>query len=240
MFKRVLYGVFFLIFSVNGAWAGNVKVFFAPEDSCAREIEQCIDRAEETIDIAVYAFSSQRLAKALVKAKRRGVKIRVYFDGGTQQQRWSQDDFLDREGIQVKYEDDEGLMHNKFCIIDSEVLLTGSYNWSIAADTRNDENLMIIKSPKLCAIFAEKFDEFWEEAGYLDIFVEPDETQAKEDIERRAKPGTVLYVGHKGTKKFHTLDCRSGKTISDKNRVEFPSREEAIAQGYKPCKICKP
>ena len=50
----------------------------------------------------------------------------------------------------------------------------------------------------------------------------------------------VVYIGNKNSKTFHLSTCRSAKSMSDKNRVEFSSREEAIGQGYKPCGSCHP
>jgi len=49
-----------------------------------------------------------------------------------------------------------------------------------------------------------------------------------------------LFVGSKSSKKFHTMQCASGKKISEKNRVVFRTAAEAEKAGYKPCKICKP
>ena len=51
---------------------------------------------------------------------------------------------------------------------------------------------------------------------------------------------SATYVGSANTHKFHFSDCRWGKKISDKNRVTFNSRSDAISQGYEPCKVCQP
>lgn len=53
--------------------------------------------------------------------------------------------------------------------------------------------------------------------------------------------GSGYYVLNTNTKKFHLPDCSSVKTMKDKNKQVFNgSREEVIAQGYKPCKRCNP
>ena len=51
---------------------------------------------------------------------------------------------------------------------------------------------------------------------------------------------SAAYVGSANTHKFHFSDCKWGKKISDKNRVTFNSRSDAISQGYDPCKVCQP
>lgn len=48
------------------------------------------------------------------------------------------------------------------------------------------------------------------------------------------------YVGSSNTGKFHELSCRWGQKISEKNKVTFSSRNDAISQGYQPCKVCNP
>ncbi len=48
------------------------------------------------------------------------------------------------------------------------------------------------------------------------------------------------YIGNKNSKKFHELSCSSVKSMSEDNIVEFSNREEAIGEGYEPCKKCNP
>jgi phosphatidylserine/phosphatidylglycerophosphate/cardiolipin synthase-like enzyme len=54
-------------------------------------------------------------------------------------------------------------MHNKFAIVDSELLITGSYNWTVGANTKNDENVMIVDCPYVVEIYQEQFDKLWEQ-----------------------------------------------------------------------------
>jgi len=52
-------------------------------------------------------------------------------------------------------------MHNKVMIIDSEIVVTGSYNWSVSAEERNDENIIIVRSRKIAEEYERKFEEIW-------------------------------------------------------------------------------
>ena len=54
-------------------------------------------------------------------------------------------------------------MHNKFAIIDSDLLITGSYNWTKAANTKNDENVMIIDCPYVIELYKEQFEKLWDQ-----------------------------------------------------------------------------
>ena len=55
--------------------------------------------------------------------------------------------------------------------------------------------------------------------------------------------GNVLsatYIGNSNSKKFHYSDCRTVAKMNPVNKVTLNSREEAVSQGYVPCKVCKP
>ena len=79
------------------------------------------------------------------------------------------------------------------------------------------------------------------------VFTDPDAVSAGDVLdapESAYAPGfpfSIRYVLNTNTKKFHTPDCRSVKQIKDKNRQDYSgSRDDVIAMGYKPCKICNP
>jgi len=196
----------------------QIEVYFSPNGGCAKAIEAELSKAEETIDIAMYYFSSEPLARTVVKAKERGVNIRVYLDGQQRTEEYSESKFLEDRGIKPRFELGPGLMHNKFCIIDGKVVLTGSYNWTAAAEGNNNENLLIIRDPDTARIFAKKFEELW----------------------TSAVPEWVKYVGNKSSMKFHKLSCNWAEKISLSNRIYFHSIDEAKEKGYSPCKVCKP
>ncbi len=141
-----------------------IKVFFSPEDDCVRQIRAEINRAQDSIDIAMYYFTSRPLAQALDKALQRGVKVRVCLDEKQRTEKYSKAKFLKSRGITVKFKNGNGvgIMHNKFSIIDNQVVITGSYNWTASADIRNDENLLIIKSKPLAKKYAAYFSRLWE------------------------------------------------------------------------------
>jgi phosphatidylserine/phosphatidylglycerophosphate/cardiolipin synthase-like enzyme len=139
-----------------------IEAFFSPEDDCVEAIATQLNQAQGSIDIAMYYFTSRPLAWALARAVERGVRVRVCLDEKQRTEKFSKAEFLRRRGIAVKFRDGIGLMHNKFCIIDSKVVITGSYNWTASADIRNDENLLIIRSPSVAKKYANYFLRLWE------------------------------------------------------------------------------
>jgi len=58
--------------------------------------------------------------------------------------------------------------------------------------------------------------------------------------DQTAPANEYKYVGNTKSKKFHQLNCRSVKKLKSKNRKYFKDKEEAVKQGYTPCKLCKP
>ncbi len=145
---------------------GEIEILFSPEDNCGSRILQTLNDAQESIDLAMYSFTNRILAQGLQQAKLRGVKVRVFMDGENRWQKFSKADYLIKQGIAVRFESGKGLMHNKFCIVDERIVLTGSFNWTVYADLRNDENLTIIKSSEVAKVYKDKFEQLWQGRGF--------------------------------------------------------------------------
>ena len=109
----------------------------------------------------MYIFTDREIALPLVKARERGVKVRLYLDQDQVDYQYSQSRFLVQRGIKTRISSNNYIMHNKFAIIDNRLLLTGSYNWTFSANNRNDENLMVIDDPEIIEIFQNQFVNLW-------------------------------------------------------------------------------
>jgi len=105
----------------------RIEPYFCPEDHCSSVVIRWISRANESIDIAIYSFTLDSIGDALIKARERGVKIRVIFERD-QVNQWSEYSRLKSAGIPVMLDENPAYMHNKFMVIDGKVVLTGSYN----------------------------------------------------------------------------------------------------------------
>ncbi len=138
--------------------APEVEVYFSPNGGCTSRIVASIDGAESYIDIAMYSFTSRVIAHALVRARRKGVKVRVVLDAAQAFERYSKGRYLKSKGIEVVYYHGNGLMHNKVCIVDGKELFTGSFNWTASAEKRNQENLLVIHIPYVIEKFQKRLD----------------------------------------------------------------------------------
>ena len=161
----------FVIFPLGGWAAMAVQACFSPLGKCSGHIIREIGQAHKEIFVAVYAFTSDEIAWALVKAQQRGVKVSVVldqeFDANNES---SMGSFLEQHGLLVRRlsglnkggEKGAGLMHQKFAIIDRKVVLTGSYNWTASAESFNDENLLLFRDAEpLAEEYRKEFLRLW-------------------------------------------------------------------------------
>lgn len=155
--------------SFSNLYAAEVKVFFSPNGGCQDAVIYEIQRARKSIDVAMYAFTSRPIARAILDAYRRGVKVRVVMDKRfATSSRFSKYSFLKKRGIPVKLVSPPpgkggrvGLMHHKFAVIDGKVLLTGSFNWTASAEKLNYENLLVFYSERIAKIYEREFERLW-------------------------------------------------------------------------------
>ena len=134
------------MFSVNSSVASKIDVCFTPPSGCSARIVEEIDQAKNTIYVQAYGFSSKKIADGLIAAHERGVKVSVILDRSNIVQRsYSKLENLKEAGIEVKMDIVPGIAHNKVMIIDEKKVITGSFNFTDAADKRNSENVIIIE-----------------------------------------------------------------------------------------------
>ena len=146
------------VYSVN-LNSDNTQVYFSPHGNCTQSIVREIGSARSEILVQAYSFTSAPIAKALVDAHKRGVKVKAILDKSQRKEKYTSATFLANMGIPTYIDDKHAIAHNKIIIIDGKTVITGSFNFTKAAEEKNAENLLIIKSPDL----AKKYIDNWEE-----------------------------------------------------------------------------
>ncbi len=174
----ILFLVLFLL--VGGAQlcqAAPTEVYFSPRGGAEAALVRLIDGAAKNIDAAIYTFTNRALAAAVVRAHKRGVKIRLILDGNDESD-YSKGFYLRQRGVDVRYARGlakksrkkrkkryrvrkYGLMHHKFAVVDGKTVATGSFNWTASAERWNHENLLVIKSPSLARRYETAFRKIW-------------------------------------------------------------------------------
>ncbi len=135
----------------------TVAVCFAPEENCAAVAVGAIDRARRQILVSAYNLTTgSGIVEALVRARERGVDVRLIADKRTPCERKPGIDALIRAGTPVWIDYEVPIAHAKTIVIDGVVTLMGSYNWTRNA-ARNSEDLNVVSSRALAAAYAEEW-----------------------------------------------------------------------------------
>jgi phosphatidylserine/phosphatidylglycerophosphate/cardiolipin synthase-like enzyme len=127
------------------------QVYFPPRGGATSAIVQTLDKAKSSVLVQAYSFTSEPIAEALVRAHARGVEVQVLLDKSQRTQKHTAADLLIRAGIPVFIDASHAIAHNKVMIVDNESVITGSFNFTKAAEERNAENLLTIYSKQLAA-----------------------------------------------------------------------------------------
>lgn len=135
-----------------------VQVCFSPGGECTNAIVGELNGAKKEILVQAYSFTSQPIAKALVEAHKRGVHTEIILDKSQRGANYSAADFTAHMGVDTYIDSAHAIAHNKIMILDKETVITGSFNFTKAAEERNAENILIIKSIEL----AKEYLDNWE------------------------------------------------------------------------------
>ena len=134
-----------------------ITVYFSPRGGCTDAITAELGHATNNVLVQAYSFTSAPIAKALVEAHKRGVKIEVVLDKSQRNEKYSSATFVFNAGIPTFIDASHAIAHNKIIIIDRATVITGSFNFSKAAEESNAENLLVIHDRAL----AEKYAANW-------------------------------------------------------------------------------
>lgn len=134
------------------------EVYFSPRGGCTEAIIKHLDSAKKTVLIQAYSFTSEPIAKALLNAHKKGIRIEVILDKNQKTAKYSSATFFLNQGIPVRIDRRHAIAHNKVMIIDGETVITGSFNFTKQAEEKNAENLLIIRDKKLSEIYIKNWE----------------------------------------------------------------------------------
>jgi phosphatidylserine/phosphatidylglycerophosphate/cardiolipin synthase-like enzyme len=162
-------------FAANPTNCPTYQVCFTPGQPCTQLITQIIAQTQKSIAVQAYSFTSFSIAKALVKAQQRGVEVKIILDKA-----WLADNKQNkraRAAIMYMYQQqmplwvdyEPSIAHNKIMIIDDKRVITGSFNFTNAAEKYNAENVLIIESP----VLAKQYLNNWQKRFAVSLAVPP-------------------------------------------------------------------
>ncbi|MCV6615861.1 MAG: phospholipase D-like domain-containing protein [Cellvibrionaceae bacterium] len=147
---------------LDGAFSMEDKAYFSPGTTCRSAIIGQLQKAKQSIDICVFTISDDNISAAILAAHRRGVAVRIISDNDKSEDRGSDIERLEAEGIPLRLDDSPNHMHHKFALFDRRVLLNGSFNWTRSATDRNQENIVVTADHGLLRSFGILFEQLWQ------------------------------------------------------------------------------
>ena len=147
--------------TIDGA---PIQVLFAAEDEVATQLIPLLENAQDSVRFMAFSFTLDEMGAALQSRAAAGVDVRGIFETRGSETEYSEMPALYCAGVPVRQDGNPGTFHHKVFIIDDQMVITGSYNFSDNADSNNDENVVIITNSDIAAQYLQEFDRRWAEA----------------------------------------------------------------------------
>lgn len=145
---------------------GTIELRFSPGGGAAAAVVRAIDAARQRVMVQAYSFTNRKIAAALVAAHQRGVDVQAVLDHSNKRDQYSAATFLANHGIPVRVDAQHPIAHNKLILIDDDVVITGSMNFTRAGDERNAENLLILRGNRpLWLRYQSNWADHWEHSA---------------------------------------------------------------------------
>lgn len=142
-----------------------IDVYFSPDDKAQASFVELVENAQKSIYFMAFSFTADEIGDAVIARAQEGVTVagvmeteQVNSNIGTEFDPFSQ------AGLDVFRDRNEGQMHHKVMIIDQSIVILGSYNFTKAAETRNDENLLVIYNEDIAEQFIAEFQRVYAQA----------------------------------------------------------------------------
>lgn len=162
--KKIIFIVLLVIPLVCSADAFSpntyYQVCFTPNTDCTAKIVKAIKKAKKSILVQAYSFTSRPIIKALASAKYRGINVKILLDKSliiNRSRYYSPIPYFQDQNIWIRIDYLPVIAHNKVIIVDDNTVITGSFNFTRAAQKDNTENVLIIDDSKL----AQKYTDNW-------------------------------------------------------------------------------
>lgn len=132
---------------------GDINVYFCPKDNCSKALEEVIDSAKHSVKCAFFDLDLKNIIQSLEDKKKSGAEVKLVVDSDNYE-------IVENMNVSIIQDNRSAYMHNKFCIIDSKRVVSGSMNPTENGAYKNDNNLVIIDSENLAKNYMEEFYSF--------------------------------------------------------------------------------
>lgn len=138
-----------------------VGIYFTPPADVAAAVIEVIDQSKSEVLVQAYGFTHNGIAQALVRSHARGVMVKVLLDAKTDSTNRFVTDLLQSQQIPLRLDASHAIAHNKVIVVDGEMVITGSFNFTNSAQTRNAENLLVLRSKGLADSYKSNWQVHW-------------------------------------------------------------------------------
>jgi len=142
-----------------------IQVLFASEDEAIDHLVPLIQDAQESIRFMAFSFTDDRIGDVMIERARDGVDVKGIFETRASETEYSELNLLYCARIDVRQDGNPRTFHHKVIIVDDQILITGSLNFTVNGDESNDENVVVITHPEIAARYVQEFDRRWAEAS---------------------------------------------------------------------------
>jgi PLD-like domain len=213
----------------------RVAVYFSPNGGATEAVVRELNAAQTQVLMQAYSFTSAPIAKALVEAHKRGVKVLAVLDKSNETDKYSAATFLNNAGIQPLIDDKHAIAHSKVMVIDGATIITGSFNFTKAAEEKNAENLLVIKdAPELVKAYEATIRLH---AGHAHLYKRQAALGSSGAAPARVSGNGEVH-GNTKSKIYHLPDCPGCAGMSPASVVAFGSEAAAAQAGYRKAKNC--
>lgn len=144
----------------------RVETFFSPDDGVLNALYGLLSTSEESIYFLAFSFTSNELGAIVREKADAGLDVKGVMDEEQiKSNTGTEFDPFRQAGLDVRIDGIEGQMHHKFFIVDGRIVVIGSYNFSRAAEERNDENVLIIHDPRIADFYLQEFQRVYQQAN---------------------------------------------------------------------------
>jgi cardiolipin hydrolase len=141
------------------------KTLFTSQDSVAGAIERLLQEARASVDAALYRITNPYLARALGQAQDRGLRVRLLVDRNKYQETSSTRKLLLENSLPFHAiygrKEKGSKLHHKFAVLDRQIVLAGSYNWTIESEEKNFDHLLVLRDPEIVLAYQREFERLW-------------------------------------------------------------------------------
>ena len=141
----------------------RLDVYFSPDDHIQTKLLDLLASATSSIDFLAYSFTADPLGEAIRRQAKAGVAVHGVMDSGQMSTNTgSEYDLFRSDGLDVRLDGEDGLMHHKVMILDGEIVVLGSYNFTASAEKYNDENVIVIHNRQIASQYLQEFHRIYD------------------------------------------------------------------------------